>query len=204
MGFETLYSNDLVFKYYIWTISLWDLKPAFKCEKLRKIIDLNYFPMGFETFGMSNILLTPQIWTISLWDLKHRQTYRHITEVFIWTISLWDLKLSTWCRIKLQALNLNYFPMGFETMKQSIPMSWNFIWTISLWDLKRFMETVKNEAPSIWTISLWDLKLKGTESAVNVANIWTISLWDLKPKNAQCKTSWDKFELFPYGIWNPI
>ena len=79
------------------------------------------------------------------------------------------------------------------------------IWTLSLWDLKPFIRFYLQLLAYIWTLSLWDLKQFLLTTSYFTFWIWTLSLWDLKlTKNAQCKTAWDKFELYPYGIWNEM
>ena len=124
-------------------------------------------------------------------------------KIKIWTLSLWDLKLQYGKDMLYISDDLNFVPMGFETLHlhkfqysayylNFVPMGFETflhyrrlylprIWTLSLWDLKRVCIDPTISLIIIWTLSLWDLKLKKLMFCFdNWLLIWTLSLWDLK------------------------
>ena len=160
MGFETLKKFlrcSSVLK--IWTISLWDLKH----------ISCFFFQYIFN------------IWTISLWDLKRETPLEAIEKYKIWTISLWDLKHSFIVEPALHLRNLNYFPMGFETL---CPISINKL-VIYLNYFPMGFET-----PS----SCW------CNVGLNTFELFPYGIWNENMLNDFEPVG--EFELFPYGIWN--
>ena len=120
MGFETICKVWLSITCFIWTISLWDLKPV-GSKQYNPALIFELFPYGiWNRFTRVQTLSTSKIWTISLWDLKQVVLSNNmLIRAYIWTISLWDLKLVI---------------DDFNRMM-------DFIWTISLWDLKHIAIT---------------------------------------------------------------
>ena len=202
MGFETFFLVTLVCAYFIWTISLWDLKPRGIVVFFDMWYYLNYFPMGFETqhfyflhfailylnyFPMGFETVLKKIW-------QHIMTY------------------------------LNYFPMGFETnQKHTLPQI-PLIWTISLWDLKR-RKPHGRQVPTqfeLFPYGIWNVRLVLLWPHKGSFELFPYGIWNHSPSESSLVTAsnlnyfpmgfetkgWDRgeigviFELFPYGIWN--
>ena len=136
MGFETVYWLNILMLFYIWTLSLWDLKHS-SSEWFFILLTFELCPYG--------------IWNVEKVEPKERETDLNFVPMGF------ETQLSF--RHRLFRCYLNFVPMGFET-KSQIFLSWNaFIWTLSLWDLKHILWVNTFLFLSIWTLSLWDLKL---------------------------------------------
>ena len=146
---------DFLVSFELYPYGIWN----YKYGNRRKHKEyLNFIPMGFET--LPNIVrnTVSNIWTLSLWDLKLLSAwlFTAMPPFELYPYGIWN---AGFLNSQLTQLDLNFIPMGFETIS-SFPnhSRLQFIWTLSLWDLKQNFKDYFDYIPGIWTLSLWDLK----------------------------------------------
>ena len=113
----------------IWTLSLWDLKPAWRYNASSILTNLNFVPMGFETSYSSPLAYFIFIWTLSLWDLKLSMWITHLKpQTFeLCPYGIWNSSSKTPVST---FLDLNFVPMGFETLFVRLVLHLKFLFEL--------------------------------------------------------------------------